>query len=290
MKTIRICTAAAAAVALMSLAQVSRASGNECSAARKEKSFTGNVTAVDPQDKTFSVKGLFFTRNFSMAADGRVFLENKPGASLAELRPGQRVLVHYENDNGVLIAMGVSQHDLTYTGRITAIDPAARTLALRDGLMTHDLAIAPDCAVVLKGDQAGTWGNLLIGDTVQVCYEQAGSSHIARRIQEQSAMFVGTIQAVDATTKSIKVEAAHGEKQFHLADSCPIVINGRLNGGMSDLRIGDRVSLSYDERDGVLVANRVSPMTGAIAAEPAAPAPAQSAKTTPQQPNTFYGY
>ncbi|MGP8198475.1 MAG: hypothetical protein ACLQU4_03110 [Limisphaerales bacterium] len=287
MKTIRICTAAAAAVALMSLAQVSRASGNECSAAHKEKTFTGNVTVVDPQDKTLSVKGLFFTRNFSTAADCKVSLENKPDASLAELRPGQRVLVHYENDNGVLIAMCVAQRDLSYTGRITAIDPAARTLALRDGLMTHNLAVAPDCAVRLKGDQIGTWGNLQLGDTVQVCYEQAGSSHIARRIEEHSAMVTGTIQAVDATTRSIKVETAHGEKQVHLADSCPIVINSRLNGGMSDLHIGDRVSLSYEDREGVLVANRVSPMSAAMTAEPAAPAPAQTAKTT--QP-TYIGY
>jgi hypothetical protein len=77
-------------------------------------------------------------------------------------------------------------------------------------------------------------------------------------------------------------------KKFNLADDCPIVVNGKLNGSWSDLRIGDRVSLNYDNEDGVLVANRVSPMTGTVSAAPAAPAPSQTAKAGNQPPP--YGY
>jgi len=287
MKTMRTCTAATALVALLSLAQASPAADNgSCNAAMKEKTFTGDVTAVDAPEKTLSVKGFWLTRNFNTAADCKVSLGDK-AAALAELRPGQRVDVRYESDNGVLIARSIAQHDLAYTGRITAIDPAAHKLSVKEGLLTHDLAIAPDCEVSLKGNQAGTWANLQVGDAIRVCYETPNGPHIARRIEQTGDMFTGTIQAVDATSRTIKVEGAHGERKFNLADSCPIVINGRLNGGMSDLRIGDRVSLSYEDRNGVLVANRVSPMNAATA-EPAAPAPSQTAKTVTQPP--FYGY
>jgi cold shock CspA family protein len=288
MNKMRICSVATTAVAFLVLANPAPALGdNACNAAQQDKSFKGNVASVDASGKTFSVKGLLFTRNFNIAADCKVSLEDKAAASLADLRPGQKVNVRYQDDNGVLIAMNIAQHDLAWTGHITAIDPARR-LALKVGMITHNLAVAPDCAVILKGGQAGMWSNLQIGDTVHVIYEPVNGSHLARRIEQTSDMFIGTIQAVDATTRSIKVKAAFAEKKFNLADRCPIVINGKLNGGMGDLRIGEKVSLSYDNKDGVLVANRVSPMAGALAAEPAAPAPSQTAAANGLPPS--YGY
>jgi cold shock CspA family protein len=286
MKTMLTYTATTAAVALLSMAYVSPALGGDSrTAAPKEKTFKGSVSAVDVPDKTLSVKGFFFTRNFHMGNDCKVSLEDRAVASLAELRPGQKVDVRYEDDNGVLIAMNIAQYNLAYTGRITAMDPVARTLTLKDDVMIHNLAIAPDCAVVLKGTQAGTWDNLQIGDPVTIIYEKVNDSHLARRIEQKSDTFTGTLEAIDATTRSVRVKATFTEKKFNLSDSCPIVINGKLNGSLSDLRIGQRVSLNYDDKQGVLVANRVSPMTSALVAQPAVPAPAQTAAAASQPPS-----
>jgi len=289
MKTMRTYIAARAAVAIMGLIWANPTLGDDsCNAAQKEKSFNGNVTAVDAPDKTLSVKGFFLTRHFTSAADCKVSLEDKAVASLAELRPGDRVAVRYQNAHGVLIARDIVQHDLIYTGHITAIDPAARTLTLKEGIITHNLAIAPDCAVVLKDDKWAALSSLQVGDAVQVIYEPVKGLRVASRIEQKSETFVGTIEAVDATTRSIKAKDLLSEKKFNLADDCPIVIHGKLNGSLSDLRIGDRVSFSYDNQDGVLVANRVSPMTGALAAAPAAPAPSQTANAGNGPPH--YGY
>ena len=158
------------------------------------------------QDRTFSVKGLFFTRNFNTATDCKVSLQDKPVASLAELRPGQKVDVRYDENNGVLIARQIAQHDLIYTGHITAIDPAARTLTLKEGVTTHNLAVAPDCAVVMKDDKWAALSSLQVGDAVQVIYEPVKGLHMASRIEQKSEMFVGTIEAVDATTRSVKAK------------------------------------------------------------------------------------
>jgi Cu/Ag efflux protein CusF len=289
MKTMQTYTVARAAMAIMGLAWANPALGDDsCNAAQKEKSFNGSVTAVDAPDKTISVKGFFFTRHFTTAADCKVSLEDKAVASLAELRPGERVAVRYQNAHGVLIARDIVQHDLIYTGHITAIDPAARTLTLKEGVITHNLAIAPDCAVVLKDDKWAALSSLQVGDAVQVTYEPVKGLRMARRIEQKSEMFVGTIEAVDATTRSVKAKDLLSEKKFNLADDCPIVIHGKLNGSLRDLRIGDRVSLNYDNEDGVLVASRISPMTGTVAAAPAAPVPSQTARIANQPPH--YGY
>jgi hypothetical protein len=286
MKTMRTYTVARAAVALIGLAWANPSLGDDSgNAAQKEKSFKGNVAAVDAQDRTFSVKGLFFTRNFNMASDCKVSLQDKSVASLVELRPGQKVDIRYDENNGVRIARQIAQHDLIHTGHITAIDPAARTLTLKEGVTTHNFAVAPDCAVVLKDDKWAALSSLQVGDAVHVIYEPVKGLQMASRIEQKSEMFVGTIEAVDAITRSVKAKDFLSEKKFNLADDCPIVIHGKLNGSLSDLRIGDRASISYDNQDGVLVANRVRPMTGTLAAAPAAPPPSQTAKAGNQPPH-----
>jgi Cu/Ag efflux protein CusF len=292
MKTMRIYTATRAAVAIIGLIWANPTLGDDSgNAAQKEKSFKGKVVAVDAPDRSFSVKGLFFTRTFNTASDCKVSLQDKPVASLADLRPGQKVDIRYDENNGVWIARQIAQHNLILAGHITAIDPAARTLTLQEGMMIRNLTIAPDCAVVLKDDKWAALTSLQVGDAVQVIYEPVKGTRVASRIEQKSETFVGTIEAVDATTRSIKAKDMLSEKKFNLAEDCPIVINGRINGSLSDLRIGDRVTFNYDDEQGVLVANRISPMTGAVAAEPAAPSPSQTAQTAKSgsQPPS-YGY
>ncbi len=279
------------AVAFLGLPWASLAAGDSCNAAHKEKTFSGNISYVDPTDKTVSVKGVFITRSFSLGNDCRVSLQDKPVASLAELRPGQKVDIRYENAEGVLIARNVAQRDLVITGHITSIDPASKTLMLKHGMFTRNFAIAPDCAVVMNDNRTAGLNNLQVGDFVHVIYEPAKGSHVATRIEQTSAVLIGTVSAIDSTTRSVKLKEAYGEKKFNLADHCAIVINGRPNGTLSDLRIGDRVSLSYENVNGVLVVNRLTPLTGALAAEPAAPAPAQTAQSGSQESRPLgYGY
>jgi len=286
MKTMGIYTAATIAGALLGLGCASQALGDSyssdnttCNAthAQRNKIFKGSVTAVNTGDKTISVRGFLFPRHFDMASDCRVSLQDKAVASLADLRPGQQVDIRYEDDNGVLIAKGIAQHDLGMTGHIAAIDPATGTLLVRHGLMTREFTLAPNCALVIKDNKMPRLNNLQIGDAVYVVYEPANGAKVARRIVENSSTFMGTIAAIDPASRIVKVTDGHGEKMFSLADNCPIVINDKLGASLSSLQVGERVELKYDNADGVLVANRVSPLP---AAAPAAPAPAQTAANT----------
>jgi len=278
MKTMRTYTAATAAVALLGLAWAIPAIANDsCNAAQREKTFKGNVSSIDTSDKTIAVRGFLFTRNFNAGNDCKVSLQEKSMASLSDLRPGEQVDIRYDDVNGVLIARHIAQHDLAFTGHITAINPAARTLMVKHGLMAREFALGQDCAVVMRDNRPAGVNNLQIGDEVRVIYEPVNGSHMVSRIEENSATFVGTIAAIDTTTRSVKVKDAKAEKMFNLADNCPIVINGKLDDSLSNLQIGERAAISYNNVDGVLVANRISPVNaGAHSAQ------TQAANANPQ--------
>lgn len=241
-----------------------------------EKTYTGNVTGVDVQNHILSVRGFLFTKNFVTGADCKVSLQDKATAALNDLRPGEEVTVRFQDNNGVLIARAIAQHDLVYSGHIKAIDPQKGTLLVRHGAMTHEFSIAPTCSVTLRDNKAANVNNLQLGDAVNVVYERVNGAHVIQRIEQNSATFVGTISAVDTTTRMVKARDARGaEKQFSLADNCSIVINGKLSDSLYNLQTGEQAMFDYNNVDGVLVANRVSPVAGPA---PAAPRPVNTAE------------
>ena len=226
--------------------------------AQKHSQYTGMITAVDDEERTLSVKGFWIAKNFNAADNCKVTFENRPESSWADLRPGQKVEVRYANAHGVLVAHGIVQRDITLNGHITDIQPSQRTFTLKTGRTGRNFEIADACIVVLNDEKAGSLSDLEPGHSVSVVYERPDrDSYVARRIEQKSESFVGTIRAIDAGTQTVKAKGFLSEKKFNLADDCRIVIDGNPDGRLSDLRIGDRVEFSYEDADGVLVANRI---------------------------------
>ena len=231
--------------------------GEGTAAVQKEKTCKGIVASVDQKERTVSVKNFWGTKIFNVGDTCTVSLQDQPTAALADVRPGQAVEIGYDNAHGVLVADRIAQHNLVFTGYIFAIDSAKRTLAIKHGTFTRDFALADDCTVVIKGDNTKTLDDLKVGHTVNVVYESVNGSLQARRIEQRSPTFVGTIKAIDAETRTVKARDLLAEKTFHLADGCQIVVGGKPGGSLSDLRIGDRFAFTYEDTDGVLVANRI---------------------------------
>ena len=243
--------------------------GEELATGQGEKTSKGIVASVDQKEKTVSVKDFWGTKIFNVGDTCTVSLQDQPAAALADLRPGQTVEIRYENAHGVLVADRIAQHNLVFTGYIFAIDPAKRTLAVKHGAFTRDFALADDCAVIIKDDNTKTLDDLKVGHTVNVIYESPNGSLLARRIEQKSPTFVGTVKAIDAETRTVKAKDLLAEKTFHLADGCQIVIGGKPGGNLSDLRIGDRFAFTYEDTDGVLVANRIGRETASSGMESA---------------------
>lgn len=259
MKTTATQTAITLGVAIVSLICASPAFGDDATpiSQEKEKVYKGTVTAVDATEKTVVVKGLMINKRFNAAEMCKVSLEDKPEATLSKLRPGHKVDVHYQNARGVLVANRIVQHNLVLEGYITAIDPAKRTLAIKDSGGTKNLIVAEDCSVMLKGEKVGTLENLKVGHSVSIAYDPADDTRTAHKIVQNAEAFVGTIQAIDAGSRTVRARSFMSEKKFNLADSCRIVVEGKTDAGLRDLRIGDRVEFSYEDAHGVLVVNRI---------------------------------
>jgi Cu/Ag efflux protein CusF len=260
MKTTLTHTAFIAALA-WGLASANLARGDEQAPAAGNKTSKGTVITVDQKENSVRVRGMWGTRLFHAGDNCAVSLEDKPQGSLPELRPGQKVEVCYDNVDGVLVARRIIQHNNVFKGYIKAMDPDKRTITVESGLLNRNFAMAEKFSVI-RNDATGSLDDLKIGHMINVIYEKKGGSPVASRIELKDSTFVGTVQAIDAGTKTVKARNLLNEKKFNLADGCKIVAGAKADGQLSDLRIGDRVAFSYENANGVLVAHRIGLETG----------------------------
>ena len=244
---------------------VLRASADEpAPAGGRYEHYTGTVVSVDPQEHVLKVQGWFlFKKTFNLGDPCVYRLWQKPDATAANLRTGQKVKVSYQNIHGVLIANQIQQQLMQYDGTVKAIDSKQHTLTLHWPGWDKQLRIANDCPVVLRDDKSGTLADLHPGDQVTVIYEEPNGQPTARQIAQTSRQFTGTLTAIDLTEKTVKATSLFETKKFNVADNCAIMVNGKINGKLSDLRPDARLVFNYDEINGVNVANRIAPMGAA---------------------------
>lgn len=225
----------------------------------KEKNYSGTITSVDAKEKVVKVQGYLLTKTFELADKCELKLGDKRQASLGDFRPGQRVDVVYKDAGGVLVANRISQEYLRFSGEVTAIDRVNRTLAVHDLGLTRTFIMPDDLGIVLNGSSRGTLDDVKLGGQVTVIYEIPNNQFVARKIEARSAMFVATLNAISLADRTIKAgKGLLGDKKFHLTDNCTIVINGKTDGKLSDLRLGQNYELDYEVVDGVNVVNRIA--------------------------------
>lgn len=251
-------TAACAAVLTMAAVPLAKADQAEPDA-RPAQEYTGTVVSVDQHDLMLTAKGFLLSRQFNLGASCRYVLLDKTAGAVGDLRPGEKVMITYQNVNGVLVANEVKQVPLRYTGMVNAIDPAAHTLQLHEHGFNKKFQIADDCAVTLRDDKSGALGDIQIGDHVTVTYETPEGKMMARQIAQTSLEFNGTLTAIDLGERTLKAKDLFSSKKFNVANDCAIVINGKPDGHFRDLKPEEHLVISYDEIDGVNVVNRIAP-------------------------------
>jgi len=236
---------------------------------QKLKNYSGIVTFVDSNEKLVTVKAFPFRRTFNVAESCAIAAGDKPEANLNDLRSGQKVDVKFKNAHGVFVATRIAQEKLSYTGSVESIYPEKHVLKVSRRGFSKIFRIPADCKVVLKDDRSGSLGDVKTGHVVTVVYEVPNDSLVARQIEQTSATFVGTLDAIDASTRMVKAKHVIGDKRFNLADNCKIVINGKPNASLNDLRLGQKLTFSYDEVDGVNVVTRIASAEGSAVTETA---------------------
>ena len=245
---------------LTATAAITALADQAATAARSEKSYTGTVTAVDPNERMLSVKGwTMMNKKFNLGDNCAYTLLDKNAGTINDLRPGEKVTINYQNASGVLVADRVTQQALRYEGMVKSIDMNARVLTLHDRGMDKHFQIASDCKIVLRDNRPGTFENIQPGSHVTVTYEVPNEKATVRQIAQTSASFTGSLTAIDLGERTLKAKTTFGEKKFNVADNCAIMINGKTDGQLSDLKPNDKLVFNYDEVNGVNVVNRIAP-------------------------------
>ncbi len=277
MKTNILRTWTAVCVSALTMAAALNSSADDTAMAGiPHKSYTGTVESIDATQHLLKVKGTFLSRTFNLGDNCAYTMVDKPTGAPGDLRPGQRVTVAYQESHGVRVADSITQQPERYEGTVTAFDPIQRTMTLHGEGLDKSFHIADGCKVVLRGDKSGTLADLQTGNYVTVTYETPKDKLTAWKIAQTSETFSGSLTAIDLDTKTVKAKAMFDTKQFTLGDDCAIVVNGKIGGQLADLKPNEKLVFSYDEINGVNVANRIAPAGTAqqsetTAAQPAAP-------------------
>jgi hypothetical protein len=225
-----------------------------------EKCCTGKVVSVDTQEHVLSVRSWMFTRRYNLGDNCTYALVEKPAGAAGDLQPGEAVTVWYQSAHGVPIATRVEEQPKRIEGMVTAIDAKGRTLTLRQHGFDKPMQIADGCVISLRDNQSGTLASIQPGDHVTITCDTPNNSLTARQISQTSLAFTGQLTALDLGEKTVKARDSFDHTmKFNLADHCAIVINGRLNGKLSELRPDEKLVFDYDTFNGVNVVNRIAP-------------------------------
>jgi hypothetical protein len=250
----------AVCASVLTAASVATTSADQATTApRPEKHYTGTVVSVNPNEHTLDVKGFLFGKKFNLGDDCAYALLDKPAGTVSDVHPGEKVTINYQDASGVFVADRVTQEPMRYEGMVTAIDPDNRAMTVHVRGMDRKFQIPDNCAVVLRNDKPGTLADIQVGNHVTVTYETPNDTLTARQIAQTSAMFSGTLTAIDLGERTVKAKTLFDTKKFNLADNCAIVLNGKPDGQLSDLRPDEQLEFSYDDVNGVNVVNRIAP-------------------------------
>ena len=265
-KTLRIGTVVCVSFLTIAGAFTSAADDAETNAI-PHKPYTGAIVSVDTKEHTLVLEGFFTSKTFNLGGNCAYTFVDKGTGAIGDLHPGQRVEVVYQEAHNVLVADRVTQEPMCYEGTVKACDPAQRTITLHMHGRDKTFAIAGDCKVVLRGDKPGSLADVQAGNYVTVTYETPNDKPNVRKIAQTSETYTGSLIAIDLDTKSVKAKSMFDTKKFNLGDNCAIVIDGKINGRLADLKPNDKLVFSYDEINGVNVANRIALLGRPQAAE-----------------------
>lgn len=225
------------------------------------KSYTGMVVSVDTKEHALDVKGFILSKSFNLGDNCVYKFVDKEAGVISDLRPGQRVTVGYQDASGVLVADLVTQQPMRAEGMVKAIDLEAHTLTLHLRATDKTFQFPADCEVMMRGGKSGTVADIQTGNHVTVTYEMPNDKPTAREIAQTSATFTGRLTAIDLGQKTLKARSTFDTKKFNVGDDCAILVNGKPDGKLNDLRPDEKLVISYNDINGVDVVDRIAPAT-----------------------------
>ena len=122
---------------------------------------------------------------------------------------------------------------------------------------------------------------------VAVALAFTGIAGAQEKVQPTRHELTGEITAIDAKAGTLSVKKADDTKgNFTVGAKCKVVIKGMENAGIADLKVGDKVTVSYTEGKAGDTAMRIElhPAKVKAAAAPVVMPPAPAAPAAPKAP------
>lgn len=76
--------------------------------AQTSQEFSGSVTAIDLDSRTVKAKTMFESKNFHLADHCAIMVNGQPDGKLADLRPEEKVVLSYDDINGVNVVTRIA--------------------------------------------------------------------------------------------------------------------------------------------------------------------------------------
>jgi len=89
--------------------------------AQTSATFTGNLTAIDLEQKTMKAKATFAAKKFNVGDDCAIVVNGKPDGKLTDLQPGENLTFSYDSVNGVNIVNRIAPAGAEPTAQPTAM-------------------------------------------------------------------------------------------------------------------------------------------------------------------------
>lgn len=79
-----------------------------CQIAQTSQKFSGSVTAIDLESRTVKAKTMFESKDFHLADHCAIMVNGQPNGKLADLRPEEKVVLSYDDVNGVNVVTRIA--------------------------------------------------------------------------------------------------------------------------------------------------------------------------------------
>jgi hypothetical protein len=223
-----------------------------------EKSYTGIVISIDPQEHTLGTQGAIRNEKFQLGTNCLYVLSNSHAGSLYDLRLGENVTVSYQNAAGVLVANRVEQHAMLFSGVVSEVDATNHSLTIYHHELDRTFEVPKNCEILLLDKKSGSFTNVQLGSHVEVAYEVPNDVAVAHQITMTSFSYTGTLKAIDLSLGTLKARTLFSSKNFKLAPHCAILLKGQP-ASLADLKLNEKLDFSYDKINGVNLVNRIIP-------------------------------
>ncbi len=154
--------------------------------------YAGTVHAIDPKGGLVTMEEAPLyqpfraPRTFHVASNCKIVLWNGHEGTLADVQPGDRIVVTYDRPNGSSVAYRIRDRDLATVGTVEAIDLPARTVKAKEESGEKSFAVGDHCRIMVNGNKRAQLKDLVAGQTYRFTYEEVNGINVLDRVAPAS--------------------------------------------------------------------------------------------------------